>query len=101
MLYEEYEKKLTDVVTDPDNAPVAIPDILTEIKTDLEIIASKDGEIEDLKKTIEERDEKIRDLQDKNTKLFLKVTESQEDIEDTVEDEEITIEDLFTKVKEA
>ena len=100
MLYEDYEKRLTEVVTDPDDAPIAIPDILAEVKSDLGIIAVKDGEIEDHKKTIEDRDAKIKDLQDKNTKLFLKVTESKEDIDDTVEDEEITIEDLFTKVKE-
>lgn len=105
MLYEDYEKKLSEVVTDPDNGPVAIPDILAEIKKDIdehaEAIVAKDNEIEDLKKTVEDRDAKIRDLQDKNTKLFLKLTsdEGGDEPKDTVEDEEITIDDLF-KVKE-
>lgn len=105
MLYEDYEKRLSEVVTDPDNGPVAIPDILVEIKKDIdehaEAIVAKDAEIEDLKKTVEDRDAKIRDLQDKNTKLFLKLTsdEGGDESKDTVEDEEITIDDLF-KVKE-
>jgi hypothetical protein len=105
MLYEDYEKKLSEVVTDPDNGPVAIPDILVEIKKDIdeqaEAIVAKDNEIEVLKKTVEDRDAKIRDLQDKNTKLFLKLTsdEGGDEPKDTIEDEEITIDDLF-KVKE-
>lgn len=105
MLYEDYEKKLSEVVTDPDNGPVAIPDILAEIKKDIdehaEAIVAKDNEIENLKKTVEDRDAKIRDLQDKNTKLFLKLTsdEGGDEPKDTIEDEEITIDDLFS-VKE-
>lgn len=102
MLYEDYEKKLTDVVTDPDNAPIAVQEILADIKTDLdaskEAIDTKDAEIEELKSTIEARDEQIKSLQDKNTKLFLQVTSSSDEpVEDTVEQEEITIEDLFEK----
>lgn len=102
MLYEDYEKKLTDVVTDPDNAPIAVQEILADIKTDLdaskEAIDTKDAEIEELKSTIEARDEQIKSLQDKNTKLFLQVTSaSDEVVEDTVEQEEIKIEDLFEK----
>lgn len=102
MLYEDYEKKLTDVVTDPDNAPIAVQEILADIKTDLdaskEAIDTKDAEIEELKSTIEARDEQIKSLQDKNTKLFLQVTSSSDEpAEDTVEQEEITIEDLFEK----
>lgn len=103
MLYEDYEKKLTDVVTDPDNAPIAVQEILADIKTDLdaskEAIDTKDAEIEELKSTIEARDEQIKSLQDKNTKLFLQVTNSSDDdsVEDTVEQEEIRIEDLFEK----
>lgn len=102
MLYEDYEKKLTDVVTDPDNAPIAVQEILADIKTDLdaskEAIDTKDAEIEELKSTIEARDEQIKSLQDKNTKLFLQVTSSSDEpVEDTVEQEEIRIEDLFEK----
>lgn len=102
MLYEDYEKKLTDVVTDPDNAPIAVQEILADIKTDLdaskEAIDTKDAEIEELKSTIEARDEQIKSLQDKNTKLFLQVTSSSDEVvEDTVEQEEITIDDLFEK----
>ena len=106
MLYEDYEKKLSEIVTDSDNAPLAIPEILEAIKGDMDeykaAIDAKDAEIEDLKATIGGRDEKIRDLQDKNTKLFLKLTsdEGGDEPKDTVEDEEITIDDLFETVKE-
>ncbi len=81
MTYEEYEKKLTALVTDPDSAPVAVQDILNEIKADTDVIAS-------LTADISAKDEKIRGLQDTNTKLFLQITgnESNADTPDEWED---------------
>lgn len=64
MLYEDYEKRVTALVSQPDQAPITAQEILSEIKTDTEKIAS-------LEASIAEKDARIRDLQDTNMKLFL------------------------------
>lgn len=64
MKYEEYEQKLSECVKNPDSAALAIQDILKELKTDCETMAS-------LEAGIAEKDGRIRDLQDTNMKLFL------------------------------
>lgn len=64
MKYEDYEKKVTDLISNPEAAPVTAQEILSEIKSDTENIAS-------LEAGIAERDARIRDLQDTNMKLFL------------------------------
>lgn len=64
MKYEEYEQKLSECVKNPDSAALAIQDVLKELKTDCETMAS-------LEAGIAEKDGRIRDLQDTNMKLFL------------------------------
>ena len=64
MKYEDYEKKVTDLISNPEAAPVTAQEILSELKADTENIAS-------LEAGIAERDARIRDLQDTNMKLFL------------------------------
>ena len=65
MKYEEYESKLVnEVLKNPDSAALAVQDILKELKTDCETMAS-------LEAGIAEKDSRIRDLQDTNMKLFL------------------------------
>lgn len=72
MKYEDYESKLTSIVSNPDSAPIAVQELLSEIKSDTETIAS-------LQAGIEERDTRIRDLQDTNMKLFIGQTGQVED----------------------
>lgn len=62
MTYEEYEKKITGMVTSPDSAPTVAQEILAGIKSDLDTLTSA-------QEGINARDEQIRSLQDTNTKL--------------------------------
>lgn len=64
MKYDEYETKVTSLISNPDAAPITAQEILSEIKSDTEKIAS-------LESSIAEKDARIRDLQDTNMKLFL------------------------------
>lgn len=72
MLYDDYEKRVTALISNPDQAPVTAQEILSEIKTDTEKIAS-------LEASIAEKDARIRDLQDTNMKLFLSQSSPVED----------------------
>lgn len=67
MKYEDYESKLTGVVSNPDSAPIAVQEILKDLKSDAATMDSMAAELS-------EKDAKIRELQDTNTKLFLQVT---------------------------
>lgn len=67
MTYEEYETKLNAIVKDPDSAPIAVQEILKELKTDSDTLASVTADNT-------AKDERIRSLQDTNTKLFLQIT---------------------------
>lgn len=67
MKYEDYEARLTGVVSNPDSAPIAVQEILTELKSDAATMDSMAAELS-------AKDAKIRELQDTNTKLFLQVT---------------------------
>lgn len=85
MKYEDYEaiaKKLT-----PENAPEIVRTMLENIKTDTENIAV-------LNKSIEEKEGKIRDLQDTNIKLFLSQTGKADDEpeEDLAEKQQLAVE---------
>lgn len=85
MKYEDYEAKVTALISNPDTAAVAAQEILSEIKSDTENIAS-------LEAGIAERDARIRDLQDTNMKLFLsqsapEETEPEEKSADEILDE--------------
>lgn len=62
MKYEEYEAIAKTLTTE--NAPEILKTMLENIKTDTE-------NLESLTKTLEEKESKIRDLQDTNIKLFL------------------------------
>lgn len=67
MKYEEYEQKLTDIVKNPDSAALAVQDILSELKSDCESLAS-------LEAAVTEKDGRIKDLQNVNMQLFLRQT---------------------------
>ena len=82
MKYEDYEAKLTDLVKNPDSAAVAVQDILKDLKADSETFASLEADIA-------VKDGRIRDLQDTNTKLFLRQTggsDSQDEEEKSPDD---------------
>lgn len=64
MKYEDYEARVTALISNPDTAPTVAQEFLSEIKADSEAFAS-------LEAGIAERDARIRDLQDTNMKLFL------------------------------
>lgn len=81
MTYADVEKKLTTMLQTPDTALAALPDLLKEIKADYESIVS-------LTSKVESQDNRIRDLQDTNMKLFLAQTgqvANKEEDEDDVE----------------
>lgn len=69
MTYEEYKKEFEELVKAPDKVAETALKLLDELKTDMESLDSA-------KATLEERETKIRDLQDTNTKLFLQLTGS-------------------------
>lgn len=71
MEYKEYEVLVNGIIEHPDKAPIAIAGLLGEIKKDLDCLSSARVELG-------ERDKRIRDLQDTNTKLFLAQTSSAE-----------------------
>lgn len=78
MKYEDYESKINESVKNPDEASVNLLEVLSELKEDL-------AKIETMQTVIEEKDTKIRNLQDTNMKLFLSQTSSVD--EDNEEDE--------------
>lgn len=67
MTFEEYNTALSGIVSNPDAAPGVITSVLDSLKADLTSLdaltaqATKDAQ-------------RIRDLQDTNTQLFLRVT---------------------------
>lgn len=79
MTYEEYEKKITGIVTNPDSAPTAAQELLGDIRADLDTLTSA-------QESLASRDEQIRSLQDTNTKLFLQVTGNSDSAEADPED---------------
>lgn len=87
MKYEDYEKKVTDLISNPEAAPVTAQEILSEIKSDTENIAS-------LEAGIAERDARIRDLQNTNMKLFLSQSARVEDEPEEKSADEI-LDELF------
>lgn len=78
MKYEDYEKIAKTLTTE--NAPDVVKQLLENIKADTE-------SIEALSKSNDEKDAKIRDLQDTNIKLFLSQTGKADD--DSPSDEEL------------
>ena len=89
MKYEDYEAKLTELVKNRDSAEIVVQDILKDLKADSETFASLEADIA-------VKDGRIRDLQDTNTKLFLRQTggsESQNEEEKSPDD---VLNELFT-----
>ena len=87
MTYEEYATAAQGFT--PENAPVILKNLLDSIKVDLE-------ERDAFKAAIDERDMKIRDLQDTNMKLFLSQTSSNSNA--VKEEEELTGEEYVAKL---
>ena len=87
MTYEEYATAAQGFT--PENAPVILKNLLDSIKVDLE-------ERDAFKAAIDERDMKIRDLQDTNMKLFLSQTSSNSNA--VKEEEELTGKEYVSKL---
>lgn len=87
MLYDDYEKRVTALISNPDQAPITAQEILSEIKTDTEKITS-------LEASIAEKDARIRDLQDTNMRLFLSQSAPVEDEPEEKSADEI-LDELF------
>lgn len=88
MKYEEYEERMNHIVANPDSAATAVLDILKEIKTDTDTIAS-------LEAGVAERDSRIKDLQDTNMKLFLRQTGGSITQEPEDKDPDQVLDELF------
>lgn len=94
MTYQDYEAKLTAIVNNPDTAPTAVQEILKELKSDTDSYAAATA-------GIEERDKRIRDLQETNIKLFTEQTgaaDEEDEPEELTPDEELAA--LIKKIKE-
>lgn len=87
MKYEDYENIAKGLTTE--NAPDVVKQLLENIKADTE-------SIEALTKSNEEKDIKIRDLQDTNIKLFLSQTGK---ANDDAKDEEALVEEEHKAVE--
>lgn len=77
MIYDDYKNSITKLIENPESAPTLATELLEKLKSDCEIF---DSQVEQLKKA----DQKIRDLQDTNIKLFINQTSpaKKEDFED-------------------
>lgn len=81
MTYDDLEKRLTTILQQPDSALANVAPLLKEIKADYESIIS-------LTSKVESQDNRIRDLQDTNMKLFLAQTGQVSDKEEEEDDVE-------------
>ena len=72
MKAEDYKNLITEMVSHPDNAAETATKLIDMVKEDSEIF-------ENLTNKVNSQDQKIRDLQDTNTKLFLSVTGQSDD----------------------
>ena len=82
MNYGDYEAMVQKLTTD--NAPEIITSMLSAVKDDL---AERDA----FKKTAQEQDDRIRNLQDTNTQLTLRITgkADMDNVEEQTEEEKI------------
>ena len=78
MKAEDYKNLITEMVSHPDNAAETATKLIDMVKEDSEIFES-------LTNKVSSQDQKIRDLQDSNTKLFLSVTGQSDDNDDDEE----------------
>lgn len=88
MKYEEYEARMNHIVANPDSAVTEVLDILKEIKTDTDTIASLEAGVAD-------RDSRIKDLQDRNIKLFMRLTGGTDTQEPEEKDPDQVLDELF------
>ena len=87
MTYNEYVEAINKVLAEPDTALVNIQTVTDELKTDLETFATVTAENEKL-------NQRIRDLQDTNMKLFLQAGGQAEQHDDDEEDEAAKIDEM-------
>lgn len=94
MKISDYTDLINQIVTKPEEAPALAKDLISNLKSDTDALDAA-------KLKIEEQDNKIKDLQNTNIKLFLAQTGQKK--EDTVdnEPEHVTLEDLVSKMKGA
>ena len=64
MQYEEYESRINEVLADPDTALANIGEVMDNLKTDLTAF-------DEMKNTVIEQENRIKDLQETNLKLYL------------------------------
>lgn len=88
MVYEDYEKKLTELVKNPDSAALAVQDILKDLKADSETFAS-------LEANVATQEGRIKDLQNTNMQLFLRQTGGGESSEPEEKSPDEVIDELF------
>ena len=75
MKAEDYKNLITEMVSHPDTAAETATKLIDLVKEDSEIF-------ENLSNKVNSQSQKIRDLQDTNTKLFLSVTGQADDDDD-------------------
>lgn len=92
MTYDEYKSKIDGILANPDTALADIAPVYEELKTDLDSLESAQAEIESL-------NNRVRDLQDTNIKLFLSQGGTPDD-EDDVDENEKEIEEFFKQLEE-
>ena len=93
MTFEEYESSINKVLSNPDTMLTEIKPIIESLKTDLETSESLRAEVEDL-------NNRVRDLQDTNMKLFLSQSGAPDEEEDEMSEEEKEVEAFFNALKE-
>lgn len=93
MTYPEYEAKIREIVANPDTLATASVDLLAEIKKDTDTMAGYHAQNEAHAK-------KIRELQDANYQLFLRVTGQPSDGTKPEETSETPFNDLMKQMFE-
>lgn len=94
MTYDEVKNRLEKAASDPDTVQAEITGVINDIRADYDTIDALTAEIA-------AKDDKIRNLQDTNTRLFLQIAG---DTPDEPEPEPLTgeaaVDDFFSKYEE-
>lgn len=93
MTFDEYDKGIKKVLSNPDTALTEITPLLDELKMDLETLTTAQGEVEAL-------NGRIRDLQDTNMKLFLSMGGKSSDEDDGIDEDAKDVEEFFNSLGE-
>ena len=91
MKYQEYADKINGILAKPDTALAEIGPVLESLKSDLETLESSQIEVAAL-------NDRIRDLQDTNIKLFLSQSGTGTPDEDDVSENDKAVEAFFDEV---